>query len=221
MNLDGIFCSAENQIQQHLLQLNAVGDYGRKGVCQVALEQDSILVELTADECQHLLNHLVDVQSGLCGRRLRDECANPRDDGARMSAGGHDVFKSPTQYLTCESTFGEQSQARAAVFGHGGQRLVHFMGDGRRDFAHGGQPGHARKLPLRHLQGVLCVFPIQRDGSLRGQQFQHDDPRGSKDVGSCVLVLSFVCHHEAGHKILFLRRPESANMLMRVFIVYS
>ena len=53
---------------------------------------------------------------------------------------------------------GKQPQAGAAVVGDSSQRLIDLMGYGRRQLAHGCQPGHTRKLRLRYLQRFLCFL---------------------------------------------------------------
>jgi hypothetical protein len=93
-------------------------------------------------------------------RRFPDEGANPRNDGTRTSAIGNDFFENSTQNTRLKIAIREQSQAPVGVIGYGCQRLVDFMGYGRRQFAHSRHPRNAGQLQLHHLQSLLRLFPF-------------------------------------------------------------
>ena len=56
------FDAIHDQVQQDLLQLNAISKHVRESLRQLTLEQDSIVVKLTASQSQDLLNDLVYIQ---------------------------------------------------------------------------------------------------------------------------------------------------------------
>ena len=56
------FNAVHNQVQQYLLQLNAISQHKRELGCQLAVNQDSMFIQLAASQDEHVLNYFIDVQ---------------------------------------------------------------------------------------------------------------------------------------------------------------
>src|SRR5690349_12655062 len=55
--------AVHDQVQQHLLQLNPVAEDLRLGAGQVGVKRDAVAMQLAANECKHLPDSVVDVDS--------------------------------------------------------------------------------------------------------------------------------------------------------------
>jgi hypothetical protein len=193
----------QDQVQQDLLHLNPISRHQRESPRQLPFEPDSILINLTVSQSQHLLNNVVYVQPVLFGRFLLYESADSGNNGARSIAVGNDFLKSPAQNLRLQVTSGQQSQARIAVIGYSGKRLIDFVGDGRCQFAHGCQPGNAGKLRLGHLQRLLCFLPIMQI---------HNGPEPFDDTTILITQRQSARNAPA---ICVVRRPPAAELILK------
>ena len=83
------FDSVHQQIQQHLLHLDAVAQDQRHIRCEVRLDHDPVAVHFAGRQGEDVPDRGVEVEPVLLGRRFLGEVANPTDDFARAMAFGN------------------------------------------------------------------------------------------------------------------------------------
>src|SRR6516164_6329196 len=132
------FDAVQDQVQNHLLQLNTVARYGRETSGQLHSQYNLISLHLAPREDDNLSNSLVDIQPFLCGASFREESSNPpghvagsipiTDDAANRFAGFGEVRWIP----------GQPAQRGIRVGHDARQGLINFVGDRSSHFSHRG-----------------------------------------------------------------------------------
>ena len=88
-------------------------------------------------------------------RRLFDESANPADDGACPVAVPDNAVERLPDLIQIRRVGAQPAQRRLGVGDRSGDRLVHFMGDRRRELPH-----RLDAVGVRQLHLCLTVAPL-------------------------------------------------------------
>ena len=84
-----------------------------------------------------------------------EQLPNAHKHLARVIARLDDAFESRFRLLEIGWGLGQPSERPISVRDDRSERLADFMGDRRREFAHGRQPRHLRELRLRRVHGFV------------------------------------------------------------------
>src|SRR5690348_18395083 len=87
-----------------------MGRHERQSLGQLAIDRNSILPKLWADQSQYLLNYIIYIYYLLNCRRLLYEGAYASEHGACATAVRKNLFEGLPKNLRIETTVGEQSQ---------------------------------------------------------------------------------------------------------------
>jgi hypothetical protein len=74
------FNRVQDQVQDHLLQLNAIPLKGKQSVCKPGLDRDAIPDEYASRQYDHLIDCRIKIKTLLPGRRFLDLLTNAVDD---------------------------------------------------------------------------------------------------------------------------------------------
>src|ERR1700756_5733606 len=80
------FDGVDDQVKDHLLQLDAISFNGRKALSELRLHRDAVLHQFAMGEGNDLEDRFVDLHSILPWGRLPDERMDPADDVAGTTA---------------------------------------------------------------------------------------------------------------------------------------
>src|SRR6185503_3840300 len=89
--VNGLY-TVHQQIDDYLLEMNAISNYQRQVVCQILVERYATLVNLASDQRNRLTNELVNVQWIRLQFALLAEGADTPNDFARSLAVADDMF---------------------------------------------------------------------------------------------------------------------------------
>src|SRR5262249_50966621 len=130
--LRNCFQSVDDQIQNHLLQLNSISTHVRKILLELLLQENTISACFVLCECKHLDNHFVEIDQIASRWRLFHEGANSRDDCARTVTVFNDAFDGLPCFSEVGSCAAKPTQSRISIRDDRGEWLVYFMCDRRR-----------------------------------------------------------------------------------------
>ena len=165
----------EQQIEDDLLQLAFVGQQRRQALLQAHLHGDLALVQFGADEIQHLLHGIGDVEPILGHLRLAHQATHPGDHRAGAVGVVDDPLRGLHGALHLRRLIAQPALAGVATGGDGGERLIHLVGDGRGQLTQLAQaPGLDQACPGR-IGGALGGLQAQRQGGDRDDGQQADD----------------------------------------------
>ena len=149
------FHAVQHQIQEHLLQLDAIGQHRWEVGRQVGFQRYPIAAHLAFGQGDDLPDNVVDRKPHFLWLGFPHERANPRDHLARsVPIPDHAPHRFPC-LIEVRRIAGEPAQAGIAVRDDGGERLIDFMGDGGRQLPHGHHPREMRQFRLRLVQRLL------------------------------------------------------------------
>ena len=125
--LDGI----DDEIEDHLLQLNPVGDHRRQLGRQVEAQRHVVQPQLRAHDGQHVEDDAIDVRRRLPGRALRRELADALNHLGRPLALRHDPLQRTPHTFEVRARRSQPVQGGIGIGHDGAERLVHLVGDRR------------------------------------------------------------------------------------------
>ena len=80
------FDSVDDQVEDHLLQLDCISLNAWQALAELCLHRDVVLYQFAPRQSNDLMNRFVDIEGILPRRRLLDESADPADDVYGSSA---------------------------------------------------------------------------------------------------------------------------------------
>ena len=157
------------QIQDDLLELNAVAGDERETLGELGMEDHVMSVQVARRQRNDLARGLVQIERFERELLLAEECAQPRNH-----VGGAIAVANRTSCgLACTGDIGrhaiQHSKARAGVGDDARERLVDLVSDRRRQCAERGHPRHMGKLGT----GFLMLRPL--DGDAREMRHPADE----------------------------------------------
>ena len=117
-------------------------------------------VQFAAHQDEYIANPIIDVELGYLRLGFSSQATDASEDGCGTMAVADDAFGGLTRFVKIRVDIFEPARACFRIGHDCHERLVHFMGDRRREFAHRRQPRRARKLRLHCAQRLLCAFAI-------------------------------------------------------------
>jgi len=150
----------DEEVDEHLLELDPISQHRRQVRCDRHLERDPLAVELRADEREHVADDPGEI-AGLAGHdRAREQGADPdehvggpgpvRDDGAERLA----------NLAQRRAVGAEPVETGVRVGDDGGQGLIDLVGDRGGQLAQRGHARHPRQLDLDLVQGLLGALAL-------------------------------------------------------------
>ncbi len=154
------FDGVHNQIQDYLLQLDAIASNERQALCELCLQRDAIAQQLASCHPDDLEDRFVDVQLISPWRGLLDEGAYAADDLAGSIAVLDDRIEGLPDLLEIRGLHGEPAQSGVGVGDHRGNRLVDFMGNRGRQLPHRRDAIGVRERHLRFAVSPLALAQV-------------------------------------------------------------
>jgi hypothetical protein len=148
----------ENQIEEHLLKLNAVTHNRRHASVERDAHLDAALDKIAARDPQYIHNEFAR------GERLQvrlsrlEERAQSLDDFARPLVFAHDVGKNVARLGEIGRLLREQALCRLRIGENDGQRLVQLVRQGVGELSHGRHARNMRQFSLQSLQLRFSLF---------------------------------------------------------------
>jgi hypothetical protein len=143
------FRAVANEVHQDLLNLDPVGKHRRQGLRQLQFHRDAPAIELVLGQTPDLVDDLVDVQRCLRWRRLFEKGADTPDDIRRRVTVPDDAFYRRPCARQVGIVAGQPILAGLCAGNDSRQRLVDFVGNGRRELGDRCSLRRSRLLGLR------------------------------------------------------------------------
>ena len=151
-----------------------------RGRCgrQLGPDRDGVAGRLAAQEDDHLANDLVQINRLPLRSALPEEQARPADDVRRARSVLHDAHRGRARFREIRGLPREPVQAGVGVGDDRGDRLVHLVGQGRGQRAHGRHPIDVGEIGPRLAQRFFRALLLEQGGAQReGEQ----DERRARD----------------------------------------
>jgi hypothetical protein len=161
------FNGVDDQVQPHLLQLDAIRLHHRQLLRQLDLQRDVMPEQLAPGQAGGVEDRLVDIQRVVPWWHLFDEAANPADDLTRSLAVLHDIAEGLPDLAEVRRLGAKPTQ--------GGDRLSDFVGDRGREVPHGGDAVGVRKRHRALFLGFEQPHVFDRDHRLIGEGLEKRD----------------------------------------------
>ena len=179
-NLAHRVAGVEQQVDEHLLQLDAVGRDARRRSRQLGTQGDALALELAVQQGQRFGHDLVQVDALERPLGRADHDTQAADDLAGALVLADDVAQDLAELLVAGLALGEEALRRLGVAENGGQRLVQLMGERAGQFAQHRHARQMRQLAVALLCPQLELFSpenleVQRDGRRKGEQDERHD----------------------------------------------
>ena len=150
-----------DQIENDLLDLQGIGQYGREIRGDVLAELHVATAGFQTQKVGDVVEEFVDANGGVLRFALAGEVADVLDDGLSPGALGGDLFQGFPQVGRFDRRLPDPGQRHLAVQRDGGDRLVDFVGQSGRHFAQGIETGGVRQQRLLALRGRGHLFLFQ------------------------------------------------------------
>src|SRR4029077_16716284 len=116
--------SIGHEIQDHLLNLDAVGGDCRQLRSQVERDANIAAAHLSTHENRHLVDELIYFYRGALAGNVLNQIANPGDDGAGSLRILSNIRQRLQQLLEDEASAAQHSLERLGVADNGAERLI-------------------------------------------------------------------------------------------------
>src|SRR5215831_21161848 len=80
LNRAHCFSRVQYQVQQDLLQLNAIPHNRKQSICKPSLDRNALPVDHALRQCNHFIGSRIEIKTLLSRRRLLDLITHPSDD---------------------------------------------------------------------------------------------------------------------------------------------
>ncbi len=140
------FDCVQHQVQDDLLQLNAIPPHGKQPLRKAGLDQDLILGDCASPQYNHLIDRVIKIKAGLSRRHFPDVIADPVDDLSGPIGIVHDTGKPFLDLAQLGRLPIQEIQGRTGVVARGGDRLGDLVSQGGGQFPHHGQAVHVRQI---------------------------------------------------------------------------
>ena len=158
------FNPVDDEVEDDLLQLDPVGEDRGKGRGEFQPQRHAVAEQLMLHEADDLVDDFIDVERRFPIGGLVHERADALDHFARPIAVLDDRLQGAARFVQVGRVAVEPAQACGGVGDDGGERLVHFMGDRRGEFA---QRRHARDMREVRLRFMQLRFGPPAGGNVR------------------------------------------------------
>jgi hypothetical protein len=170
----------QHQVQNDLLQLNAIPPHGRQPLRKARLDQDAILGDCASPQYNHFVDRVIKIKAGHLRRRFPDVIADPIDDLSGSIGIGHDTGKCFPDLAQLGRLPIQEIQGRSSVVARGGDGLGNLVDQRSGLLSNDAQAVHVREIglqlaqPLMHLLRALTFRHIHvRTDNLDGP-FAHE-----------------------------------------------
>ena len=161
--------SVHDQVHDDLLQLDAISQCKRKVRGQRRLNGHRTAPQRGPRQRQDLPDRVIRVERNVVRLAMFEQLANARDHLACTRALLDDAFERLRYLLDIGGSVGQPSERSVSIGDDRRERLVDFMGDGRRELTHRREPRHARELRLRLVHGRVgadALGLVRRDANV-------------------------------------------------------
>src|SRR5260370_22222621 len=169
------FNGVDDQVQQHLLQLNAIPLHHRQLLRESGLQCDAMPDNLVAGQGGGVEDHLVHVERVVARGYLFNEAADPSDDVARSIAVLDDTPESLPDFTHVGRLRANPTQGGLGRGDDRGDRLIDFVGNRRREVPHGADAVTGRKRQRASLLGFKQAHVFDRDHRLADDGLEQPD----------------------------------------------
>ena len=145
---------------------------GGQAVVDPDHQVDAAVTDLAAEKPGDIGDHLVDAEDDSLRGTLADEIADPANDLAGPHGLFADLFERKQQDADVGNAGIEPARRPVGIVGDRRQRLIQFMGEAGRHFAHGAETGHMGNLVAQVQFPLLGGDPL---GNVEHDPAQPDD----------------------------------------------
>jgi hypothetical protein len=114
------FDCVQHQVQDDLLQLNAIPPHGKQSLRKAGPDQDPILDDCASPQYNHLIDRVIKIKAGLSQRRFPDVITDPVDDLSGSIGIAHDTGKRFRDLAQIERLPIQEIQGGSGVVARGG-----------------------------------------------------------------------------------------------------
>ena len=144
----------EDEVQQHLLELDPVPEHLRQGGPQLSLDRHATLDQVAVDQLEHFRHDFVEVETaGWLDIAFPEQRTEAVDNVPRPPVVVNDVLEDLAQLGYVQRAVAEQMLRRPGVGEDRGERLVQLVREGA-----GQLTQHRHAAEVRHLVPLLLRF---------------------------------------------------------------
>ena len=143
------------QIHDDLLQLDTIARHTWKVRGKRGLNHHRTAPQRAPGQGGDIPDRLIDVERGVIRLAMFEQIPNAHKHLAGVTARLDDTLESRFRLLEIGWGLGQPSERPVSVRDDRSERLADFVGDRRREFAHGRQPRHLREFRLGRLHGLV------------------------------------------------------------------
>src|SRR5215470_1055464 len=136
LNRAHCFSRVQNQVQQDLLQLNAIPKDRKQSIRKPGLDRGAILEDCASRQYKHLINCRIKIKTLLSGRRFLDVIAYAADDVSGSIGIGDDAAERLLDLPEVRRLLVQKIQSRASVVTRARDRLRDFVRQRSSEFSH-------------------------------------------------------------------------------------
>jgi hypothetical protein len=148
LNRAHCFDSVQDQVQDNLLQLNAIHLNIGQPLGEAGLERDSIVDDCVLRQRNHIIDRLIKINPLLSRRSFLDVIPDPVEDISGSIGIIHDAGERFPDLAKTWRASVQEVHRRAGVVARGGNRLRDFVGQRGGQFSHHAQAVHVREIGL-------------------------------------------------------------------------
>jgi hypothetical protein len=159
-NREHRFNSVRDEVQQYLLQLNAICCRLRKIPGDLQIDHDALSFRPSMNKCKDLGHYLVEVYQGFLGSRPPKKGPETFDDLGSVLPISDDPLRRRVHIRMVGRVRRKPAKTRLAIRYHGGKRLANFMRNRSSQLSSCRDLGSFRELHLSSFELFFCMLSV-------------------------------------------------------------